>query len=177
MSYVSPIQQKQSIADLLKDKPSNARPSEKDVAAFSKALAPPLQLAETTVIELIDGGPGHAALHIDDDGKGSPFLYDPAGSYMPKNGVRSSDLMLGEDASLANYTKFWQDRKDTVHLHKLDTTPMQEQAIMKRAEQIGSVPAPLCASSVSKALDGVCGIEGSVWPSTLGKNVDHANCK
>lgn len=121
MSYVSPIQQKQSIADLLKDKPSNAPPSEKDVTAFSKALAPSLQLAETTVIELIDGGPGH--------------------------------------------------------VHKLDTTPAQEQAIVKRAEQIGSVSAPLCASSVSKALDGVFGIEGSIWPSTLGENAEHANCK
>lgn len=177
MAYVSPTNQKQPLIDALKDSAMNPPPSGKAVSTFNDALASPQLLAETTVIELDDGGPGHAALHIDNDGTGQPFLYDPAGSYLPENGVRDGDLMSGEDASLTNYRQYWQNNGDSVRLHTLDTTPAQEQAIMERAEQIGNASPGLCATSVSGALAGVCGVEGSIWPSTLGKNVDHANCK
>ena len=177
MTYASPLQQKPTIVDALKANAANPPPSVKAVSVFTSELEKPLLLAETTVSELDDGGPGHAALHIDNDGTGQPFLYDPAGSYAPKTGSRGGDLMSGEDASLKNYTDYWQSKGDSVLLHKLDTTPEQEQAIIERAEQIGNASPGLCATSVSGALDGVCGVEGSVWPSTLGKNADHANCK
>jgi hypothetical protein len=177
MTYVSPTSQKQTLIDALKDNAMNPPPSVRAVSTFANALSSPMLLAETTVIELDDGGPGHAALHIDNDGTGQPFLYDPAGSYLPKNGIRDGDLMSGEDANLTSYMQYWQNNGDNVRLHKLDTTPAQEQSIMERAEQIGNVSPGLCATSVSSALHGVCGVESSIWPSTLGKNVDHANCK
>lgn len=177
MTSFSPINQGQTALDTLMDNAKNPRPSEKATAAFSTALNPPILLAETTIIELDDGGPGHAALHIDNDGTGQAFLYDPAGSYMPKSGIRSSDLMSGEDANLQDYANYWQRNGDTAHLHKLETNPTQEQAIIERAEQIGNASPPLCATSVSGALGGICGVESSIWPSTLGENVDNAHCK
>ena len=137
MTYASPLQQKPTIVDALKANAANPPPSVKAVSVFTSELEKPLLLAETTVIELDDGGPGHAALHIDNDGTGQPFLYDPAVSYAPKTGSRGGDLMAGEDASLKNYTDYWQSKGDSVLLHKLDTTPEQEQAIIERAEQIG----------------------------------------
>lgn len=177
MAYISSINQGRTTLETLLDNARNPPPSEKMAASFTMALNPPLLLAETTIIELDDGGPGHAALHIDDDGTGEPFLYDPAGSYVPKSGIRGGDLMSGEDANLQNYANFWKSKGDSVHFHKLDTNPMQENAIIERAEQIGNASPPLCATSVSGALGGVCGVESSIWPSTLGENVDAAKCK
>ena len=176
MTYVNLPQQKQTVVDALKHNAINP-PSEKMASAFSSEMEKPLLLAEITVIELDDGGPGHTALHISDDGTGQPFLYDPAGSYLPQTGVRGGDLLSSEDASLKGYVEYWQNKGDTVHLYKLDTTPEQEKAIMERAEQIGNASPGLCAASVSGALEGVCGVEGSPWPSTLGENVSHAKCK
>lgn len=135
-----------------------------------------LKLAKTTVIELEDSTVGHAALHIDNDGTGEDFLYDPAGSYQPPSGERTNDLMLGNDAKLENYSNYWSRRGDTVHTYELNTTPEQEKAIMNRAAELGDVSPFLCASSVSKALNGVCGIEGSVVPSTLGEQAKNATC-
>ncbi|PIE00879.1 MAG: hypothetical protein CSA79_01915 [Thiothrix nivea] len=136
----------------------------------------PQKLAKTTVIELEDGLFGHTALHIDDDGTGHEFLFDPAGSYIPSNASRGGDLFSGENANLDAYKKFWERRGETVNLYKLDTTSAQEQEIIRRAEDIGMAQPGTCASSVSSALNGVCGIEGSMWPSTLGENASNAKC-
>lgn len=177
MTYAASISQGRSVLDTLRDNAKNTQASEKTASAFSTALNSPLLLAKTTIIELDDGGPGHAALHIDNDGTGQPFLYDPAGSFLPKNGVRGGDILTGEDANLQNYVNYWQSKGDTAHLHKLETDLAQEQAIMRRAEKIGNASPPLCATSVSGALGGVCGVESSIFPSTLGENVDAAKCK
>lgn len=141
-----------------------------------KNVKAPIVLAETTVIELEDSGPGHAALHIDDDGTGNEFLYDPAGSYSPPNQPRGGDLFSGSAANLDNYKRYWESKGDTVNLHKLNTSPQQEQEIIQRAENIGTTMGGFCASSVSGALGGVCEIEGSMWPSTLGDNASNATC-
>lgn len=152
MTYVSSFDQGKTIRGALADNAQHPITSEKAVSTFNSALALPMTLAETTVIKLDDGGPGHAALHIDDDGTGQNFLYDPAGSYRPQSGDRSGDFFFGKDADLQRYVHYWQNKGDTANLHKLDTTSAQEQEIIERAGMVGNTSPPLCATSVSGAL-------------------------
>lgn len=182
MSYVSnTINHQLNHANFLKPD-TNSSASSDALQTFSHLMEMEetpelLKLATTTVIEFTEGV-GHAALHIDDDGTGEAFLYDPAGAYMPENQVRGTgDFFSGDAADLDKYVEFWKERGEEAILHKLETTPEQEQEIIDRAIEIGGAAPFFCADSVSTALGGVCGIEGSFFPSRLGDQAEDADCK
>ena len=100
----------------------------------------------------------HAAVRVDNP-SGSPVLYDPAGSYNPRdeNGpVRGSgDILEGKHANLESYVKYQNSLGSDVEISRFATTPSQEREIASRAEaQGGSAPFG-CAASTSSAISGI----------------------
>ncbi len=124
----------------------------------------------------------HAALHIYNEGQES-FLYDPAGSYIPPDGVRGSseDVFYGERAALSNYLKWHNTSEFTVYLVQLNTTPEQDKIIQEAVEamnQASAISPGYCADAVSNALNGVCGIGHHYMPSKLFEDAyENAECK
>jgi uncharacterized protein RhaS with RHS repeats len=133
---------------------------------------------ETTLITTVDYSVGsHSAVYIDTPGT-SPFLYDPAGSYEPKSGEQrgSGDVFEGNNASLKDYIDYQKSTTSDVNTTKIPTTPEQEKAIKDRAEKQGGAAPPFCASAVSSAIGGICGIRPSPFPGQLERNAKNAKC-
>lgn len=114
-------------------------------------------------------------MHVDNGGDGQPVLYDPAG--IPNSGEPrgSGDVFSGADANLSDYRNYHEAAGDTVEAIQLPTTPEQEAAIAKRAEEIGGATPGLCASAPSSAIGGVCGISPSFLPGSLGSEAKRQN--
>ena len=128
---------------------------------------------KTTVVTTYDYGVGtHSGVLVETPGQ-SPFLYDPAGSY-PATGRGSGDF--AEDVKLQDYLGYHTANGSSVDTAVLNTSPEQEEAIRQRAMNQGGVMAGFCASAVSGALNGACGIQGSFFPGSLNKQAKKANC-
>lgn len=133
---------------------------------------------ETTLITTYNYGIGsHSGLYITTPGK-EPFLYDPAGGYNPPAPAErgSGGIFEGSEANLERYIQYHKDDDSTIELVKIPTTPEQEAAIKKQAEIIGDPRGFSCAKSVSAALGGICGIEGSSRPGKLKEQAEKAKC-
>ena len=131
-----------------------------------------------TTVVYVGGVIPHSALYIGGPGR-TPFLYDPAGSYLPTDGVPrgSGDFFDGDRASISDYINFHTNNGDTVNIDPIPTNPDQEREIMKRALKQGGAQPFGCASAVSGALGGVCGVEPSGFPGSLFDNASKAQCK
>ncbi len=125
----------------------------------------------STLITTYDFGVGsHSAILVETPGQPS-FLYDPAGSY-PKTG--SGDFT--ESVTLAQYVAFQKSTGSSVQTTTLNTTHAQEAAIIQRAITQGGAAPGGCASSVSGALGGACGIIGSWLPGILNNQANQSSC-
>jgi hypothetical protein len=94
----------------------------------------------------------HAAVYVDDNGKGERILYDPAGSYM--NSTRGTGGIF-QGKHLFKYKKYHQSVGSKVEFFIFDTTTSQQSKIIEKAEKIGDPRGFSCASSVSNALSGI----------------------
>ncbi|WP_338522030.1 RHS repeat-associated core domain-containing protein [Pseudomonas batumici] len=132
---------------------------------------------ETTVIH-VEGKIPHSALHVS-NANGGQFLYDPAGSYVPPSQLPrgSGDFFEGPDANLDSYRNYWGEAGNKVNIYPLGTTEEQDNIIIERAIEQGGGMNFFCAASVSAVLNGVCGVNFSFWPNTLGENASKSNCK
>ncbi|MDD5113698.1 MAG: hypothetical protein PHC94_06750 [Methylobacter sp.] len=131
----------------------------------------------TTLFTTYDSNVGtHSALLVETPGQ-SPILYDPAGSYMEAQGTRpTGGYFDGADASFSQYYNYQISTGSAVDVVTIPTTPAQEKQIIKNIEQIGDPRGFSCAASVSAAIDGACGIEGSNLPGLLRRQADAASC-
>jgi len=126
---------------------------------------------KTTLVTTYDYGFGtHSAILIETEGM-PPLLYDPAGTF-PKMG--SGDTM--EDVTLDQYVKYQKSTGSRVVTTVLNTTVDQEKAMRKWLEGNRGMAPGFCASGVSSALNGACGIGGSMFPGTLKKQAEKAKC-
>jgi RHS repeat-associated protein len=132
----------------------------------------------TTVITTWDYGFGtHSALYINTPGQ-SPYLYDPAGSYNPGNRRPEDGIFEGKDANLADYINYQKGTGSDVTTTNIPTSAEQEAAIKGRADGIGDPRGLSCATSVSGAIGGACGIDPSTFfPGNLDASAKNANCK
>jgi hypothetical protein len=85
-------------------------------------------------------------------------------------------LFEGKEANLDSYVNYQKNTGSKVEVTKLPLTPEREQQIKERAEEIGDSRGFSCAVSVSGALGGVCGIEGSGFPGSLRRQAEKAKC-
>jgi len=125
----------------------------------------------TTLITTYDYGIGsHSALHIQNNAE--TFLYDPAGSYLAETGTRGSgDFFSGSRANLNAYIKYQGSTGSTVSIQTLNIDAATEAKIIERAIDQGGIMPFACASGVSGALGGACGISDSSLPGSLENNV------
>lgn len=136
---------------------------------------------DTTIITVYDNGIGsHSAIHVENSASEN-FLYDPAGSYIPKSRTPrgSGDIFEGSDANLKDYKNFHTSNGSTVSTVTLKTTSRMDQSIIDNAFNQGGAAPFQCAASVSAVLNGMCGIEGSGFPGQLNRNAESASsaCK
>ena len=94
---------------------------------------------------------GHGVL---DGQPAGPEIYDPSGSYL-NNTRGEGGVFFEQDASLGNYLAYQLADGSAVQIYTFNTTAAEEQAIAKRAENIGDPRGLNCASSVSHALNGI----------------------
>ncbi|WP_425476558.1 RHS repeat-associated core domain-containing protein, partial [Arenimonas oryziterrae] len=103
-------------------------------------------------------GGRHAGLVISRDGETS--VYDPNGSYRPKNQDRSSSGMF-EDASAEDYVNYQKTDGPDVRTYTFNTTPEQEAAILNRIQPAdgsngeGEAGFFSCSTHVSNVLSGI----------------------
>nr|WP_271204348.1 RHS repeat-associated core domain-containing protein [Methylopila jiangsuensis] len=115
---------------------------------------------DTTLITTYDYGMGsHSAVHVDRGAGGEPYLYDPAGSY-PNPSRGSGDLMTGGDANLDDFIDFHKRNGSEVTIDRVGTSTEDEAEIARRMEEIGGAAPFMCASSVSRVLDGIGPFKG-----------------
>jgi hypothetical protein len=132
----------------------------------------------TILITTYDYGIGsHSALCIQTPGE-PPFIYDPAGSYVPPSGQPrgSGDFFESADASLGALIQHYKKNSDSVVVTEIPTTLEQERQIKQHAINIGGKQPFFCAVGVSQALGGVCGIKPSALPGKLANNAKGAQC-
>lgn len=101
----------------------------------------------------------HAAISVDNP-LGQPVLYDPAGSYDPKDSFGGSirgtgDAFYGVDADLNQYIAFHEGQKSKVEVYTFATTQEQEQEIARRIEEAGGGIPLLCAVAVCQTVEDV----------------------
>ena len=110
---------------------------------------------------------GHATLHVDNGGNGSPLMYDPQGGY--KDGQNSEngsgfieparspdDILTGADANLDNFQTHYYNEDNKVSVSFFNTTPEEEAKIAENASTIGHPGCPIgCANAVGTAIGGV----------------------
>ncbi len=147
---------------------------------------------DTTVIIVYDKVGGitlgtHAALLVDNDGRGNPILYDPAGDYGAKNHCGSGEACGGfqeeypglggnPDADLGRYKKFQEKKGSTVKVFVFPTTPQEEKKIADRIDKLGGALPGFCSANVSDALRGIGpfkNLNGSMSPGTLAEQLNN----
>ncbi|ATE70802.1 RHS repeat-associated core domain-containing protein [Lysobacter capsici] len=119
----------------------------------------------------------HSAIYIDGEHGQPPFLYDPAGHFVPPNADRGGGgAFEGEEADLNAYIKYHKDDGSEVVIVKLPTNAVNEQVIKKRADWNGDARGFTCASSVSYVAGGYCGgrISATSRPGILKEMADNA---
>lgn len=135
----------------------------------------PLGLTTTLITTYDFGIANHSAIHVSIPGK-PDFLYDPSGSYAPGGRRGTGGLFEGRDASLASYKKYQVGTGSRVELTVIPLTPEQELTLIANAEEWGDARGFWCASHVSGALDGMCGIKQTLFPGVLQKSAKAAEC-
>ncbi|MFS2042926.1 RHS repeat-associated core domain-containing protein [Stenotrophomonas geniculata] len=168
--------------------PASARYVESDpvglnagVSTYGYVISNPARFSDplgltTTLITTYDFGiANHSAIHVSIPGK-PDFLYDPSGSYAPGGRRGTGGLFEGRDASLASYKKYQVGTGSRVELTVIPLTPEQELTLIANAEEWGDARGFWCASHVSGALDGMCGIKQTLFPGVLQKSAKAAEC-
>jgi len=168
--------------------PASARYVESDpvglsagVSTYGYVISNPARFTDplgltTTLITTYDFGiASHSAIHVSIPGK-PDFLYDPSGSYAPGGRRGTGGLFEGRDASLASYKKYQVGTGSRVELTVIPLTPEQELTLIANAEEWGDARGFWCASHVSGALDGMCGIKQTLFPGVLQKSTKAAEC-
>lgn len=168
--------------------PASARYVESDpvglnagVSTYGYVISNPTRFTDplgltTTLITTYDFGiANHSAIHVSIPGK-PDFLYDPSGSYAPGGRRGTGGLFEGRDASLASYKKYQVGTGSRVELTVIPLTPEQELTLIANAEEWGDARGFWCASHVSGALDGMCGIKQTLFPGVLQKSAKAAEC-
>ncbi|RTY16553.1 RHS repeat protein [Stenotrophomonas geniculata] len=168
--------------------PASARYVESDpvglnagVSTYGYVISNPARFTDplgltTTLITTYDFGiANHSAIHVSIPGK-PDFLYDPSGSYAPGGRRGTGGLFEGRDASLASYKKYQVGTGSRVELTVIPLTPEQELTLIANAEEWGDARGFWCASHVSGALDGMCGIKQTLFPGVLQKSAKAAEC-
>ena len=119
----------------------------------------------------------HSAVYVNTPGK-EPVIYDPAGGYVPiSTGHRENHgICYGDQANLADYRDYHTKQGDVIEFTILPTTPEQEDEILKAADRLKDPVGPFCATFISEALNGACGIEGSRRPGVLNEQAKSARC-
>ncbi|WP_242894341.1 RHS repeat-associated core domain-containing protein, partial [Stenotrophomonas maltophilia] len=135
----------------------------------------PLGLTTTLITTYDFGIANHSAIHVSIPGK-PDFLYDPSGTYAPGGRRGTGGLFEGRDASLASYKKYQVGTGSRVELTVIPLTPEQELTLIANAEEWGDARGFWCASHVSGALDGMCGIKQTLFPGVLHKSAKAAEC-
>jgi hypothetical protein len=116
----------------------------------------------------------HSALFVATPGQES-FLYDPAGSF--NSDTRGSGgYFTGVDASLPDYVNYQQQMGSVVQIVPLNTTVPVEQSIIQNAMDLGDPRGLNCASSVSSAIGGNCGVKTTRFPGTLYSEATGSSC-
>lgn len=120
----------------------------------------PLGLETTVIINNNNMFVGtHAGLYIgrgalDGQSTGGPEIYDPSGSYL-NNTRGEGGVFYDQDASLGDYLAYQMTDGSNVQIYTFNTTASEEEAIAKKAESLGDPRGLNCASSVSRALNGI----------------------
>jgi RHS repeat-associated protein len=121
------------------------------------------------------GGFGdHASVYTSNGSSdGGPALYDPAGGFNAEE-AGSSGILAQPYADLPGYIAYQNLSGDVVYTYTFNTTPEQEQQIIKNAENLPYAPPGSCAKRVSSAIKGVGPFKGiwtTVFPGRLGNQL------
>jgi RHS repeat-associated protein len=105
----------------------------------------------------------HAAVYIDNNG--APAIYDPAGSYGDRSAVGSADIITGPAADLNKYIRYHLEAGSKVSVFYFYTTPSEEAAIFKQADELGGASPGFCAISVRNAVNSIGPFKnlGTAW--------------
>ena len=117
----------------------------------------------------------HAALWVGNSGL--PILYDPAGSFDPRDAdgapLRGSgDFFEDTGADLRAYLKFQRTTGSEVEQYRFSTSPDEEASIVERVRQIGGKLGGFCAVGVSEAITGIGpfrDLDTYYFPGNLGR--------
>ncbi len=134
----------------------------------------PLGLTTTLITTYNFGIANHSAIHVSRPGK-PDFLYDPSGTYAPGGRRGTGGLFEGRDASLASYKKYQVGTGSRGVFTVIPLTPEQELTLIANAAEWGA-RGFWCASRVSGALGGMCGIKQTLFPGVLQKSAKAAEC-
>ncbi len=135
----------------------------------------PLGLTTTLITTYNFGTANHSAIHVSRPGT-PDFLYDPSGTYAPGGRRGTGGLFEGRDASLASYKKYQVGTGSRGVFTVIPLTPEQELTLIANAEEWGDARGFWCASHVSGALGGMCGIKQTLFPGVLQKSAKAAEC-
>lgn len=106
-----------------------------------------------TCLFVVNGFPGHVAVYTSRGLGGSGALYDPSGSYARQNGGGHGDLIPADASTFDAFAKLHQETDgDSSSKVCKSTTQVQEEAIVRAAEDQGGGFGPSCASDVSSVL-------------------------
>ena len=112
----------------------------------------------------------HAALWSDGSSStGGPFLYDPAGSYVPSK-EQQGDFTSGTYADMDAFEEFHRNTyDDSTERACMDTTDEEEEKIFSNILNRNQCSGMFCASCVSSVLTGVPSFNGvgSLFPGNL----------
>jgi len=100
-------------------------------------------------------GDAHVGLFVENNGQGNPVLYDPAGSYVPKDGRNEYDTFIGQEFNLDNYLAWQAQGGFEVHMYYFQTSPQEEKQIAQRIARLGGQDPYRCSISVKQAIEGI----------------------
>lgn len=110
-------------------------------------------LGLATCLLVTDEYPGHAAMFMSQGSSDTGVLYDPAGSFARKNGGGNGDLIPANTSTVgafAAHHMLLDGDRTNVTCHS--TTKEQEEALVRRAEEVGGGSGLVCASRVSDVM-------------------------
>jgi RHS repeat-associated protein len=126
----------------------------------------------TQVLVTIDSSSGigigtHMAMRVDNNGNGSPVIFDPGGSFNPdpdNDSARMGTALTGEDANLAPFIDYHRRLGESVLVLHFNTTAAEEAELAKAWEDedgfVPDYPGGMCAITTSNALEGVGPFKG-----------------